>query len=110
MGGQYLLTEKVSSSWLATPGRKFPVTVDPTVDFVGAEQDCYIVGGSYANENFCGGGNLDLGYDGTEAGRILLYFDVGAAIPDNVQVLSADLGLPPSWCRAGWTGRSQTMG
>lgn len=92
-GGAYTLTLTPSAAWLAAPGRQYPVTVDPTIDFVGANTDCYIVGGSYATQNFCGGTNLDLGYDGTEAGRSLLYYDLAGAIPANAQVLSANLGL-----------------
>lgn len=90
-GTAYTLTERIPAS--LTPSAANPVTVDPTLEFVGDNQDTYVVGGSYASDNFSGGENLDVGYDGTEAGHALLQFDVRQDIPAHVQILNAKLGI-----------------
>jgi RHS repeat-associated protein len=88
-----VLTVTPDRGWLLNPARKWPVVIDPTVLLQGANQDCYIVGGSSSGSNFCGAGNLDVGFDGTLPGRTMLQFNVQNVLPTNAQVLNADLAL-----------------
>jgi RHS repeat-associated protein len=89
----WLVKVTASKGWLASPARKFPVTVDPTVEFDGAEQDCTITGGSSASTNLCPNPTLSAGYDGSKASRTLLQFDVGDYVPSDATVFNATLGL-----------------
>lgn len=88
----WLLTLRPSKKWLESPERVFPVRLDPTVDFGGANQDCYVVQRS-PDTNFCGYGNLDVGYDGVGRSRSLLKFDIAPYIPQQAEILDAELGL-----------------
>ncbi|MGI8916875.1 MAG: hypothetical protein ACR2JY_24400, partial [Chloroflexota bacterium] len=63
-------------AWLADPARVYPVRIDPSVTLAPPTQDCYLVGGSYAASSFCGLPFLEAGWDGTEALRPLLQFNV----------------------------------
>lgn len=91
--GGYELTLIADKQWLGSPEREGAVVIDPTLRFDGAEQDCYIVGGAYANDNFCGYGELAIGYSGSEAARSLLRFDVQNYLQRTDEVLYAELGL-----------------
>jgi RHS repeat-associated protein len=86
----------VDASWLHAAGRRFPVTVDPSVVFFTssnetAEADTYLASGS-PTTSFSGGLTDNVGYDGSSAYRGLFAFD-----PENwfanVQVLNAQLTL-----------------
>ncbi|MEJ7785837.1 MAG: DNRLRE domain-containing protein [Solirubrobacteraceae bacterium] len=92
-GASYTLTVMVDRAWLAAPEREFPVALDPTLDFNGADQDCYIVDGARANTNFCGYSTLNVGFDGAYRNRALLKFDVAPYLPAQVEILDAELGL-----------------
>ena len=77
-------------AWLADAARKWPVTIDPTF-IVGDTQDCYLSAAS-PTTSFCGGTGLNAGFDGTNASRALLQFNL-ASIPTTDAVLSAKLLL-----------------
>lgn len=79
---------KADPSWLGNTGRKWPITIDPTF-IVGDVQDCYISAGS-PTTSFCGGSALNSGFDGTNASRALLQFNL-SAIPSTDTVVSAKL-------------------
>lgn len=87
------VTLAVDPTWLASPQRHFPVTIDPTTSFTGTSQDCYLFGPVWGTNHYCGQSNIAVGWDGTQAGHGLLQFNVQSAIPSNVQVLNAELGL-----------------
>jgi RHS repeat-associated protein len=84
------VTLKADQGWLGSSARKWPVTIDPTV-IVGDVQDCYIAGAS-PTTSFCGGTSLNAGFDGTNASRALLQFNL-RAIPTTNAVVSAKLQL-----------------
>lgn len=92
-GGTYLLTVSIDRDWLNEPGRKFPVALDPTLEFGGADRDCYLVDATSANTNFCSYSTLNAGFDGAKRSRSLLYFNIAAYLPPQAQVLDAELGL-----------------
>jgi hypothetical protein len=80
-------------SWLASPDRSWPVTVDPDVyTLSGANQDTYIESGS-PDTYFGGDPLLRVGYDGTQAIRGLLNFQLDATIPAGATIDSAQLAL-----------------
>src|SRR5260370_10626370 len=85
-----VLTLKADPAWLGNSARKWPVTVDPTF-IVGDMQDCYLNAGS-PTTSFCGGTVLNAGFDGTNASRALLQFNL-SAIPSTNTVVSAKLLL-----------------
>lgn len=95
-GSAWTLTETPSATWLAAPGRAFPVVVDPSVVFYSnnlpTDVDCTISTSSPGTP-LCGGQTLDVGYDGTNTSRSLLQFHVEDALPNNSQVLNAQLHL-----------------
>lgn len=92
-GRRYVLTVSIDRAWLDAPERDFPVQLDPTLDFNGADRDCYIVSGTSANTNFCGYATLNVGSNGTSVNRALLYFDLAAYVPKQSEVIDAELGL-----------------
>lgn len=76
------------AAWLSSPTRKWPVTIDPTF-IVTDVRDCYINAGS-PTTSFCGGTSLNAGFDGSNASRALVQFNL-AGIPATDTVLSAKL-------------------
>jgi RHS repeat-associated protein len=95
------LTMTADPTWLANPGRKWPVVVDPTVTFYGTtqnpNQDCYILGVNGRDYSGCGLDSVLTGWDGANyVRRTLVQFDLGS-IPSNSTVLSAELGLRLNW-------------
>ena len=80
----------IDRAWLASADREFPVVIDPGVD-VSENEECYIQGGSGASTSFCGGANLKVGWDGTQAYRALLRFDVAGGVPANSMIAGAHL-------------------
>ncbi len=88
--GGYSVVVQPDATWLASPGRRWPVTIDPTMNFT-LNTDCYIVSGSSANTNFCTGSTLNVGYDGTAISRSLLQF--GLPISPTATILNASLEL-----------------
>ncbi len=84
------VTLKADMAWLGDSARKWPVTIDPTF-IVGDVQDCYLNAGS-PTTTFCVGASLNAGYDGSNASRSLLQFNL-SAIPSTNTVVSAKLLL-----------------
>lgn len=87
----------VAAPWLSAPGRRWPVTLDPTVT-IGASQitDCHIADSTLANTSLCNNDFLEFGYGNSSSGyyrrRALLKFDL-AAIPKSAVIKAADLKL-----------------
>jgi RHS repeat-associated protein len=89
----------VSSAWLQSPDRAFPVKVDPTVEYWGDNVDCFIASEpTYENTSLCGT-YIYLGHheSPSSAGRGLLRFELGTAIPEDSTILSANLRLTDSY-------------
>jgi hypothetical protein len=95
------VTLAADPGWLASPARRYPVTIDPTVyfnsvPFTGTNADCYFANGAQANSS-CGHSELYAGYDGTSVYRSLLDFNIASgysiAMPSNVNVLEASVNL-----------------
>jgi len=84
------LTLKADVAWLGSSARKWPVTIDPTF-IIGDAQDCYLSASS-PGISFCSGAALNTGFDGTNASRALLQFNL-SAIPATNTVASAKLLL-----------------
>lgn len=89
----YVATLRADRKWLQDPDRRFPVEVDPTLIFEGADDDCYLVSGADANTNFCAYSTLNAGWNGSRASRALLRFDISQYVPEHAEVLNAELGL-----------------
>jgi RHS repeat-associated protein len=79
---------KADPAWLGDTKRKWPVTIDPTF-IIGDLQDCYINAGS-PTMSFCGLTSLNAGFDGSNASRALLQFNL-SAIPTTDSVVSTKL-------------------
>jgi RHS repeat-associated protein len=80
----------VDKSWLESPARQFPVTIDPTVTIT-QQGDCWIA--SWApTTNACPVAYMDLGGNSTGLARMLLGFSM-SGIPQNALVLQAKLGV-----------------
>jgi RHS repeat-associated protein len=83
----------LDSAWLASSGRLWPVTIDPSINY-NADQDCAIANGSHANTNYCGSGiYLKVGYDGTYIWRSALLFNIQNSVPVGAQVTHAGLAM-----------------
>jgi hypothetical protein len=89
-GRNATLTVKPDATWLHGQGRRWPVTIDPTLIVTDA-QDCYLNAAS-PTTTFCGVTSLNAGFDGTNASRALLQFGL-QAVPTTDAVLSARLFL-----------------
>jgi RHS repeat-associated protein len=87
------ITLSADPKWLTDPARKWPVTIDPTIRFVGDSQDCFIVSLGYQNNNYCGLTYMNVGWGTSGAARTVVQFNLQNSIPANAQVLLADLGL-----------------
>jgi len=101
-GAKQTMTLAADPHWLQDPARRYPVTIDPSLTLgIATEQgaqDCKLVGGGYADTNFCRQSNLTVGYDGIYPNRVPLQFNIAALqsagyMPANAVVQSADLGL-----------------
>ncbi|MGH2597261.1 MAG: DNRLRE domain-containing protein [Actinomycetota bacterium] len=91
------ITVSVDESWLQSPDRTFPVTIDPSITITGATQDCYIAGGTSQDTKFCSptrSSVLKVGYDSASAipYRSLLLFNL-SSIPSTSTVENAQLAL-----------------
>jgi RHS repeat-associated protein len=89
------LSLTISPTWLATPARAFPVTVDPTTYFINGGDACVLNQGSPTITG-CYYNDLAVGYSGGEIQRsIINYPDLGnGVIPVDAQISSAQLSLP----------------
>lgn len=101
----YHLTLDADTAWLDSPGRAWPVTVDPTVGdpsgFAGwpssgpqfPTSDGYVVSGTNQNSNFFNLTYDRVGWDSCCVRRGLFKFNVAAALPAGSQILDAELNL-----------------
>jgi hypothetical protein len=88
----YDLTVKPDRAWLTAAARKYPVVVDPTLNFAGADYDCYLVSGT-PDANLCAmGTNLDVGASGSSVSRTPLKWNLDT-IPSSAIVLDAKLSV-----------------
>lgn len=78
--------------WIRSEARSFPVVVDPTLIIASAQQSCHIRNGAGADLDYCGYGQVSVGYWSSQARRTLLRFDT-SAVPEQAQVLRAKLGM-----------------
>lgn len=92
-GSGYSVTLTPDRDWLANAARQWPVTVDPDVlTMNGANQDTYIESGSPTT--FIGGDPLlRVGWDGTQAIRGLLNFQLDTVFPTGSVIDNAQLAL-----------------
>jgi Bacterial Ig domain/Disaggregatase related repeat/TGF-beta propeptide len=91
VAGGFQLSEAVDPAWLADPGRRFPVTLDPSFDIQPDLQDATFngcVGCAAVNT----GNNLDIGTTQNGPFRAAVQFDLGG-IPANATVTGATLDL-----------------
>src|SRR5205823_14671587 len=80
-------------AWLTSPSRAWPVSVDPDVlTLQGAAQDTYLESGS-PDTYFGGDPLLHVGYDGLQAIRGMLNFNVDMYVPAGTTVDDAQLSL-----------------
>jgi hypothetical protein len=79
--------------WLASTDRRWPIVVDPTYVYSGADTECYIANGTAAGTSFCGLDRLNVGFDGTKTSRALLRYGALGDIPKHAVVLDAELTL-----------------
>jgi YD repeat-containing protein len=91
--GAQTVTVPASPTWLADPSRQYPVVIDPTVVFTGANQDCYISSHYGSTFSTCRQATDFAGYDGIDPWHTLLLFNLPQAIPGNAQITSADVSL-----------------
>ncbi|HZT93904.1 MAG TPA: DNRLRE domain-containing protein [Gaiellaceae bacterium] len=84
--GGYTLTVTPDASWLASPSRAWPVTIDPTID---QAKSCSLESGS-PTTSFCGASRLYVGWDGSHADRFVLSYDM-SSIPSDSNVFAAKL-------------------
>ena len=90
------VTLALDSSWLASPLRQWPVTIDPSITEYNADQNCEIENGVGVNTNYCGSGSdLMAGYGGANANvhRSVLLFNIQNVIPAGAQVTHASLSM-----------------
>jgi RHS repeat-associated protein len=84
------LTFSVDPVWLASPGRAFPVVIDPTISPT-PTADCTLASAT-PDASQCSASTLDVGFDGSHASRSALKFDLSAIPPDAI-VLNAQLQM-----------------
>ncbi len=93
-GENWKVTVTPDAKWLAAAGRKFPVTIDPTISIVptpSQAQDVMISSDGPA-DNYDDSWRLSVGNTGTGSSRALLRFPV-SGIPSGTRLDSADLKL-----------------
>ncbi|MGI8685143.1 MAG: DNRLRE domain-containing protein [Acidimicrobiales bacterium] len=87
----------VDAAWLATPGRAFPVEVDPTfyqntLASQGGGHDTYVTSGPWANSSFGTSTATVSGADPNyDVSRALMYFDLGTLPGANKVVTAANM-------------------
>ncbi|MER7107911.1 golvesin C-terminal-like domain-containing protein [Streptomyces sp. NPDC000229] len=92
--GSYTLTLRPDADWLAAPGRRYPVVVDPTISIAPTStqsQDVMISSDGPAS-NYDGNWRLSVGNTGTGSSRALLKFPL-TGVPAGTKLDSADLKL-----------------
>jgi RHS repeat-associated protein len=86
-----ILTVAADPHWLLDPARKWPVVIDPSLQF-NTSQDCYISSGIYHTTNNCDKPYVKVGTDLSVIRRTVLQFNL-STIPSLQTVTSADLSL-----------------
>jgi RHS repeat-associated protein len=86
-----------ANGWIADAARKFPVVIDP-ITRVDDTNDCYMVGGSQANDHFCGYADNWMtigragGTDNLNPRRGYARFDT-SPIPKDAQIILGDMAF-----------------
>ncbi|HEX5534398.1 MAG TPA: DNRLRE domain-containing protein [Actinomycetales bacterium] len=104
----WTVTLDVDPAWLKDPGRVFPVVVDPNIDLT-TGQDCYLESGAGAAVSHCAELVTKVGYNAGTGRRyrsLVSFPGLTDAIPQNTQVLAADLNM---WVTAATTTTKTTM-
>lgn len=94
-GSSRTVSLSLDSTWLASSGRQWPVTIDPSINY-NADQACEIENGSHANNNYCGSGTyLKVGYEPSSGyvHRSAMLFNIQNSIPVGAQVTHAGLAV-----------------
>ncbi|MFD1661856.1 DNRLRE domain-containing protein [Streptomyces caeni] len=96
--GRWSLRVELDDAWLDSPGRKFPVRVDPSVADVDTNGDSFVQN-TWPDSNFAGDDELKIGsYDaGTNKAISYMRFDNVGSQLKNRYILNADLGLYNVW-------------
>jgi YD repeat-containing protein len=89
----------VDQQWLHDSARRFPVVVDPDLQFIdggwtrfhGAERDCTVTSGASASTSFCADPSLTVGSTASATSKALLFFDLRSTIPQHAVVSDAEL-------------------
>ena len=89
---------EIDRKWLNSPGRAWPVYVDPTTTYDNPGKDCYIANGSNeSTTSYCALSDLKIGYNGSNKRRTLIQFGQQGqrldAIPATAIVSAAQLKL-----------------
>jgi hypothetical protein len=89
------VTLNLDPSWLAAPGRAFPVTVDPTTYFFSGADGCVLNQGTPTTAG-CYTSDLGVGYSGGEIQRSVVHYAPlsNGFMPVDAQIISAQLSLP----------------
>jgi RHS repeat-associated protein len=98
--GEWIIDVSVDREWLDQRDRRFPVVVDPTIDFswppspddLSALRDCTL-NQAAPSTSVCGDSSLWVGRSAGARRRAVLQFDVANALPERVEVLNAELEL-----------------
>jgi RHS repeat-associated protein len=96
-GGQPAIQMTLDTTWLDSPARVFPVTVDPSVDSLNSGGTTYVL--SPNDADYSGDTEIDAGtYDGgSNVARSFMAFGNVASSLTNDTVLGAVLGVFNSW-------------
>jgi RHS repeat-associated protein len=81
---RFRLTMRADRDWLADPGRRYPVELDPSV-FPGPQRDCGLAQAT-PTTSLCAAAQFDVGWNGTHDHRAILKFDLAGVVPDIGQV------------------------
>jgi RHS repeat-associated protein len=89
------VTLSLDPSWLAAPGRVFPVTVDPTAYFFPEADGCVLNQGAPTTAA-CYTSDLAVGYSGGDIQRSVVHYAPlsDGFMPVDAQIISAQLSLP----------------
>lgn len=90
-GDGWRLVLHADDAWLDAAGRKFPVTIDPTV-YPNADVDCGVASGT-PSTSLCGDSTFEVGSDGAQRHNALLRFDVRSALAPEAQIQHAAMGI-----------------
>jgi YD repeat-containing protein len=89
-GSGWAVVISADRRWLSARGRRWPVTIDPTVN-VGPAPDCSLEAGT-PTSSFCAGMVDEVG-GGSSPDHTLLYFPVGGTFPSDSEVQFATVAM-----------------